>query len=140
MDFDNLTEQDLQTLRDIPKRKKEETGSQERQSSLHKSYTLSSDICYFEVFTRQNQLNPESYSAGIMVIGFHGKGPRIMLSRYNGSDHDHGEFIKACHVHHTTADSQHEEKPESGRVVRGNYKNLQDALECLIQEYNISDI
>ena len=114
MNFDDLTDDDLLAIRNMPKK-----------AGLP---------------MRQNLNDQRDYSVGIRAVNLQGNKKKLTLSRYNGSSHSHGNFRFVCHIHHTTTASQHNKKPESGNVIKGEYSDMNGALNTLIKEYNVHGI
>lgn len=104
---------------------------------------LSNDSKYrFTLITRQSKLIPDNYSCGLL---WHASPTnRVMLTRYNGSDHEHtnpleGEaFSFSCHIHRAT-----ERYIAAGRkfehyaTATERYNSLDGAMVCLMKDHNI---
>lgn len=105
---------------------------------------LSNDSKYrFTLITRQSTLIPDNYSCGLL---WHASSTnRVMLARYNGSDHEHANPIEgeafsfSCHIHRAT-----ERYIAAGRKFEHyatptkRYNSLEGAMVCLMQDNNIS--
>lgn len=93
------------------------------------------EVDLMEVFARQNDLDSDNFSCGIQIMVGNRK---IMLSRYNGSDHKNAVAHYECHIHHATCESinRGDRKPEHADTqVTNRYDNLQDAFKCLCEDY-----
>lgn len=100
----------------------------------------------FEMYTRQNQLDPDAYSCGLV---YHPKrGEKVTLVRYNGSNHVHlnpledGELIvNRCHIHRATQRYMETgEKAEKFAETTDRYDHLSGAMLCMLGDCNISGL
>ncbi len=141
-----ISEEILKSIREIPKTIEEEQKSSQRGSQqwnfdvqfdgVDKPDHLS-DLS-IKVFARQNESNMENFSCGIRLVEKDGK--NIMLSRYNGSNHENNVASHECHIHHATPESinrgdrspEHEDTQTTKR-----YENLDGAFKCLCEDYSI---
>ena len=101
-----------------------------------------SESIYFEVFIRQSENDPESFSCGIMLVA---DGDKTMLARYNGSNHKSKTADKAivyeCHIHRATAERINSgcKVPEHADTLpTDEYHDLDGAIKCLCSDYNIT--
>ncbi|KPM67205.1 hypothetical protein HB13667_07685 [Pseudomonas putida] len=100
----------------------------------------------FEMYTRQNQIDPDAYSCGLI---YHPRsGEKVTLVRYNGSNHVHrnpledGELIKhKCHIHRATERyMEMGDKAEKFAETTDRYHDLAGAIRCMLSDCNISGI
>lgn len=100
----------------------------------------------FEMYTRQNQMDPDAYSCGLV---YHPKqGEKVTLVRYNGSNHVHlnpledGELIvNRCHIHRATQRyMEMGEKAEKFAETTDRYDHLSGAMLCMLSDCNISGL
>ncbi|WP_065494707.1 MULTISPECIES: hypothetical protein [Burkholderiaceae] len=98
---------------------------------------------HFTLITRQSTLIPENFSCGL--IWHAAPGQRVILTRYNGYDHEHGNPIEgtkfqfSCHIHRATQRYiQAGRKAEMYAEATERYSTLPDAIECLLIDCNIS--
>ena len=114
---------------------------------LRKDYRVSSSdyLHEFILFTRQNTLIPESFTAGLRWKSKTGE--EIILMRCNGSDHIYGNKIEktmfgpVCHVHSATERYiLAGKKVESFAEETTKYETLEGALNHLVKLANITGI
>lgn len=114
---------------------------------MRKDYRVSSidNSHEFILFTRQNTLIPESFTAGLRWKSKTGE--EIILLRCNGSDHIHGNKIEkttfgpVCHIHSATERYiLAGKKVESFAEMTNQYQTLEGALNYLVRFANISGI
>ena len=100
----------------------------------------------FELYTRQNQIDPDAYSCGLV---YHPKkGEKVTLVRYNGSNHVHmnpledGELIvNRCHIHRATQRYMElGDKAEKFAETTDRYDMLYGAILCMVADCNISGL
>lgn len=101
----------------------------------------------FELYTRQNQLDPEHYSCGLIYQpGGGNKG--ITLVRYNGSNHTHSNpleggalIINQCHIHRATERYMAAgDKGDKYAETTNRYSTMDEALACLLEDCSISGL
>lgn len=97
----------------------------------------------FTLLTRQSTVIADNYSCGLLWHASTSNG--VMLTRYNGSDHEHAnpiegdDFSFRCHIHRAT-----ERYIAAGRkfehfaLPTERYNSLDGALVCLMNDCNIS--
>lgn len=111
------------------------------------NYELASDDgkSTFRLFTRQNTLVKEDFSAGL--IWHAPSGEDVTLTRYNGSNHIHrnhierDKIVKQCHIHRATERYAGEGRTaEHFAEVAGSYQDLSGALAALAQDCRISGV
>lgn len=102
---------------------------------------------YFELYTRQNLIDPDAYSCGLVYY------PRrsekgITLTRYNGSNHVHhnplegdDRIVNQCHIHRATERYMEvDAKCDKFAETTSRYTTLSGALECLLADCNIGGL
>jgi hypothetical protein len=100
----------------------------------------------FELYTRQNQIDPDAFSCGLTFYPKPGdKG--ITLTRYNGGYHVHRnplegdeEIRNLCHIHLATERYMVQGKIDKFAETTTRYKDLRGALTCLLTDCNISGL
>lgn len=98
----------------------------------------------FELYTRQNQLDPDHFSCGLVF--YPASGEKVTLTRYNGSNHVHfnrlegGErIVNRCHIHKATCRYMEAgDKCEKYAETTERYSTMHEALACLLGDCNIS--
>ena len=116
--------------------------------SLRRNYTVqSSDGTHsFELYTRQNPIDPDAFSCGLTFYPRPGdKG--ITLTRYNGGYHVHRnplegdeEIRNLCHIHLATERYMELGKVDKYAETTNRYTNLNGALTCLLADCNITGL
>jgi hypothetical protein len=101
----------------------------------------------FELYTRQNQIDPDAYSCGLTY--YPGSGDKgLTLVRYNGSNHIHynpleGEdrIVNKCHIHKATQRYMEAgDKCDKYAETTDRYSTMSEALACLLADCNISGL
>ena len=140
MNFDALTDTDIQELIDMPKRVTNANARwKDNRGSRQKNYTVDGGDHLFRIYMRQNLFDQENFSCGLAVIKPNGE--PLTLLRYNGSSHPHGDIKYACHIHKTTEHSiMIGAKPESFAKETSEYSSLDGALSSMVRDANISGI
>ena len=93
----------------------------------------------FELYQRQNLLDQADFSCGIAYLPLDGS--RLMLARYNGPSHEHGDIAYQPHIHRATSTAiAAGRKPESEADQTDRYYSLEGATACLIEDFNIAGI
>ena len=98
-----------------------------------------SEDMLFSVYLRQSLLDQYNFSCGIQ---YHPKGGKsLMLARYNGPSHRHGDLVYCPHIH-KVAESvlAAGRRPDSEASRTDRFATFDGALYCLVQDYNISGI
>jgi hypothetical protein len=97
----------------------------------------------FTLIIRQSTSISDNFTCGLLWHA--AAGQKIMLTRYNGSDHPHANpledesFEFACHIHRATERYiSIGRKPEHYAQPTTRYQNVDDALKCLMDDCNIS--
>lgn len=122
--------------------------SREQRKSLHATYSVASEAGpeKFELYTRQNLMDQDHYSCGLIYK--HASGNDVTLVRYNGSNHEHrnplenGELIRfKCHIHQATARYiEAGDKSEKYATTTDRYSDLNGAIRCLLLDCNITGL
>ena len=93
----------------------------------------------FEIYQRHNLLDDKDFSCGIAHVGLDGS--RLTLARYNGPGHEHGDIIYLPHIHRATAKAiASGKKPEREAEESGRFTTLEEALACLIDDFNVAGL
>ena len=116
--------------------------------SLRINYTVESSdgTRAFELYTRQNQIDPSAFSCGLTFYPRAGdKG--VTLTRYNGPYHVHRnplegdeEIVNLCHIHLATERYMELGKVDKFAETTDRYENLAGALTCLLADCNITGL
>lgn len=117
-----------------------------QRGSNQKNYMLEdADGQKFTLFLRQNVRLLESFSCGILYQA--PNGTSITLTRYNGSDHEHGNPLDGqklepqCHIH--VASARYMEagrKSEHHATPTDRYADLNGALRAIVSDCNIEGV
>ncbi len=93
----------------------------------------------FSIYQRQNVHGYNDFSCGIAYVPK--TEARLILARYNGPSHCHGEISYRPHIHRATARTiAAGKKPESEADETDRYNNLEDALKCLVEDFHIKGL
>ena len=93
----------------------------------------------FAIYQRENLADEADFSCGIRYCPL-GAAP-IVLARYNGASHVHGDIAYCPHIHNTTeAAILAGLTPESEASETDRYTTLEGALACLLEDYNVTGI
>ena len=147
MQFSNMTERDLQGLREIPKTILEKSPRYGyREENGHRRCDLdlqgiANPTIHFGVFIRQNNRFIENFSLGLRYqTGDRDRGT-ITLVRYNGA---HGEqaltpdaHFARPHIHYLTAQELaegHLQPRDNRREVTDRYATFEDAIRTFLQD------
>lgn len=141
-----LTDDEIALLLTIPKTVTN-PGAQwkEQRQSKQKNFKVQSndEKHRFLVYLRQNLRVRSHFSCGLYY--HHPSGQKVTLTRYNGSDHPHGNPIEGsrinyqCHIH--VATQRYMElgrKPDHYAEPTDRYTCLDGALRALVLDCNIS--
>lgn len=151
MSFESITDDDIQKLISCPK---EVTNPRARRKQIdgfeRLDYQLKSidEADYeFSIFIRRN-LRPEmdnDFSCGITWCSPGGE--KLILKRYNGSSHLHGNKIekeqigKGFHIHTATERYIRANlKAEGFAASTSRYKTVDGALDCLVKDCNVAGL
>jgi len=140
MNFDTITDADLNQLREVHKKVTNPTVKwKEKPGHRQKNHKVESDAYIFRLYLRQNTFDSEDFSCGLSVIK--PDGTPLTLARYNGPSHKHGDITYQCHIHKATqAAIEQGKKPEHHAEATNRYDTLDGALYHLREDYNISGI
>ena len=97
----------------------------------------------FGVYQRQNLLDQADFSCGIScgIAYLPLDGSRLMLARYNGPSHEHGDIAYLPHIRRATATViAAGRKPEREADPTDRYDSLDGATACLIEDFKIAGI
>ena len=87
----------------------------------------------------QNLLDEANFSCGIRYLPL-GATP-IVLARYNGGSHIHGDIAYLPHIHAATAEALLAGlRPDAIASATDRYTTLEGALACLLDDYNVGGI
>ena len=93
----------------------------------------------FSVYIRMGLIVEGDFSCGISYVATGGQS--LVLARYDGKNHKHGEIAYRPHIHWLTPQSFDEvETPELEVDATDRFDTLQGAVYCLIYDFNLSDI
>lgn len=140
MNFDQLTDADIQALIALPKRVTNPSVRwQEKPGHKQRNHKIEGGDYSFELYLRQSFHNPDDFSCGLKIIKPDGQ--PLTLVRYNGGGHVHGEIVFACHIHRATYQAiAAGKKPESHAESTKVYRTLDGALACLLGDAAISGL
>ena len=93
----------------------------------------------FSIYQRQNLVDECDFSCGIVHLP-PGGGP-LVLARYNGPGHAHGDIVYRAHIHRASERAiAAGRKPESEAEETDRFKTVEGALACLIEDFNVSGL
>jgi hypothetical protein len=140
MNFDELTDENIETLLKLPKRVTNPSARWvEKPGHRQRNFKVRGDDYFFELYQRQSTFDEADYSCVLLVIKPDGQ--LLTLVRYNGESHKHGEIAYRCHIHKATARAiRAGKKPESFAEMTNKYTTTDGALICLTRDCNISGI
>ena len=68
-------------------------------------------------------------------------GSSLTLARYNGPSHAHGDIAYHTHIHRASERAiEAGKKPESEAQATNRFKTLEDALACLMEDFNVTGL
>lgn len=134
MNFDSLTNQNIDSLVTLPKQvKNPKIRWASKPSHQQKNYNIIGGDYLFELYVRQSHMDTDNFSCGLSVIKPDGQ--PLTLLRYNGSNHIHHDIVFNCHIHKATEEAINKgKKPESYAEETDIYHTLDGALFCLAQD------
>lgn len=145
MDLTSLTDALIAQLLGMPKRVKNPKARQvPKAKHLEHNYEVEAvdGDTQFMLIARQSTKIDGNFSCGLVWLP--APGQRVVLTRYNGFDHVHGnpieghEFEFKCHIHVATERYiKIGRKPEMFAEPTDRYATMSDALKCLIDDCNI---
>ena len=93
----------------------------------------------FSIYQRQNVKRKNSFSCGIELV--EDDETRLMLARYNGPSHVHGDIVFRPHIHRATERAiAMGRQPESEAEETDRFTSCEGALACLIADFRISGV
>ena len=117
-----------------------------QRGSTQINYALLGEGVKFQLFIRQNQRVKDAFSCGLLLV--RESGEKIVLTRYNGSDHKHSNPLdknriaaSGCHIHRAT-----QRYMEAGRKAEHyaepttRYSDLKGALQALLSDCNVTGL
>ena len=148
MAFESLTDERIATLLRLSKRITNPTArtvldaNHDRRDFVVESSDGSER---FKLFVRQNKSVTDDFSCGLIWLPAGGES--LILTRYNGSSHEHPNQLEqtkisfACHVHRATERYiQANLKAESFAKESAEYQTCNGALHALVVDCNIAGI
>ena len=142
-----VTDDTLDRLRTIPKhaansrarwveKPKSRTAHRQRDFQAQAS---GDDNERFSIFQRWSIADDADFSCGIRWMPRDGKS--LILARYNGPSHVHGDIVYRPHIHRATEKAIREgRRPESEAEETERYSTVDGALACLLDDFNVSGI
>ena len=137
-------EEQLAALQAMPKRvinprakwtEKPTVAPAYRQRSF-KARAESDEKIRFEIYQREHLEDATDFSSGIAAILRDGS--RLILARYNGSSHEHGDIAYEPHIHRATEKAMTEgRKPEFYAEPTDRYRTVHGALACLLDDFEV---
>lgn len=133
MNFDQLTDKDIDDLIRLPKRISNPAARwQDKPGHRQRNFNIVASNHSFILYLRQNLFDDKDFSCGLKVIKPDGQ--PLTLLRYNGGGHIHGDIKFACHIHMATEQAiLSGSKPESHAEATAQYRTLDGALACLLE-------
>jgi hypothetical protein len=145
MDHKSISDQIVADLKAMPKRMKSpnaKTVTKGKHTERNIEVVTLAGFHSFTLIERQATFNPYNFSCGLIWKA--SKSQHVILARYNGSNHPHtnhiegDEFEYSCHIHIATEryiEAGH--KPEHYAQKTDRYSDLQGAIKCLLEDWNI---
>lgn len=141
----SVTDAQLQELRALPKRVTNPRARQtEKERHSERNYEVQGGDQHFLLYLRQSLLVTDGFSCGLVWLS---PGASWTLTRYNGSDHPHGNTIEGtradhvCHIHLLTERYiAAGRKPEHYAEPTDRFLSLNGALRCLLLDWNITGL
>ncbi|MDO8895382.1 hypothetical protein [Nitrosomonas sp.] len=140
MNFDLLSDEDIARLLALPKRVSNPSVRwQDKPGHKQRNFKVEGGDYSFELYLRRSTHNLEDFSCGLKVIKPDGQ--PLTLLRYNGGGHIHGEIVFSCHIHRATQRAiEAGKKAESHAEPTQNYRTLDGALACLLEDAAVSGL
>lgn len=140
MNFDNLSDEDLDMLRTVSKRITNPGARwSEKPGHRQRNFTVKSDGHEYVLYQRQSLNDEEAFSCGLLVIK--PDGTKLTLCRYNGGNHAHGDIEYRCHIHKTTAQALNSgRKPEREADETDRFATLEGATYCAMLDCMITGL
>lgn len=141
----SYTDEELDRLRSMSKRVMNPSAHWSDKPSAAPVYrqcnfqVLAQPEVRFAIYQRQSLRYQADFSCGIRYLPL-GAAP-IMLARYNGASHVHGDIAYLPHIHATTEEALLAGlRPDAIATVTDRYTTLEGALACLLHDYNVGGI
>ena len=145
----NYTEEELTDLRKLPKRIANPRARWSKKPARHPLYRQRTYQAkgtahdgreyHFLIYQRENLHDTLNYSCGIAYLP--PGAPRLILARYNGPSHQHGNIHYKTHIHRATAAAiAAGKKPECAAEETTRYRTLEGALACLVNDFSLSGV
>ena len=140
MNFDSLTDGDISALIQMPKRVVNPSAKWRAvRGSRQKSHKVQGEDRLFQLFLRQNEYDQRNFCCGLSVVKPDSQ--HLILLRYNGANHPHGDIEYACHIHRATESAITAGlKAESFAAHTDEYSTLDGALFCVCRDANIEGL
>ena len=135
------TDAEIAMLRDMPKMV---TNPRARPADKrgHRQRTFEAEGeagARFSIYQRQNIKRRNSFSCGIELL--EDDETRLMLARYNGPSHVHGDIAFRPHIHRATERAiAMGHQPESEAEETDRFTTCEGAFACLIADFWISGV
>ena len=137
------TDQELADLKSMQKRVANPAARWQKKPSAAPSHqqrnfqVVAKPDVRFAIYQRQNLSDDADFSCGIRYCPL-GATP-IVLARYNGASHVHGDIAYRVHVHRATAEAiSAGRKPDAEASATDRYATLEGAMACLLEDYNVT--
>jgi hypothetical protein len=143
----NLTDSEINALLNEPKSAEGDKVSYLRRWKPKEQFReckipLYSLVGEFVIHLRQSNINIMDFSA---ILTFTRNKKSINLKRYNGSSHEHSNSLEkerfhGFHIHTATERyiKRNPRKPESFAIETERYATVEEALDCLIADCNVT--
>lgn len=140
MNFEELTDSDIDTLIKTPKRVSNPKARwSSSRGSQQKNFIVDGGSLKFGLYLRQSMHDGEHFSCGLYLRK--PTGEKLTLLRYNGASHIHDDIEHQCHIHKATEAAIAEgKKPERYATATKRYHSLDGALYCLCSDANIAGL
>lgn len=147
MSIRRYTDEEIGALRSAPKQvvnpgarwsDKPRARPSHRQRGFQASGRQDEDV-RFSIYQRQNLVDECDFSCGIVHLP--PGGDPLVLARYNGPSHAHGDVVYRAHIHRASERAiAAGRKPESEAEETDRFKTVEGALACLIEDFNVSGL
>ena len=148
MNIHPYTDDELAQLKAVPKRatnpgarwqEKPSAAPAHRQRNFRVVAQGTQADMRFAIYQRENLADRADFSCGIRYCPL-GAAP-IVLARYNGASHIHGDIAYCPHIHSATAAAILAGRmPESEASETNRYTTLEGALACLLEDYRVAGV
>ena len=146
----NFTGEELALLRSMPKHEAEphepwlakppiRPRHVQRTMVFRGEWTPEFGDAEFSVYVRRGLTAEGDFSCGIAYRVTSGES--LMLARYCGWGHSHREIVRSPHIHWLTGRARAAGTTvELEAVAADRFDNLESAVLCLVEDFNLSDI